>query len=247
MAKSMLGNENCFVKLVDTMGDDLTVVNAARVSMAKESSWCKNPNSRSDEVVGSFVSEDFYTLRTKDKKLIKFLADHDHWTPFSHVMVTLHISAPIAIRTQFFKHKVGFTENEISRRYVKETPSWYHPQWRAAPDESVKQGSSGFLEYDKEQDAMCIDGEYHFAVSECLRVYESLIKHGVAPEQARMVLPQGVLTEWYWTGSLAAYARFYKQRSDPHAQWEIREYAKLIASIISPAFPVSWAALVGES
>jgi thymidylate synthase (FAD) len=242
----LLKNENCNVELIDHMGTDLTVVNAARVSFSNESGWVTDT-----EAIERFVGQkppasEFRMLSDKDKRLVQYLANHNHWTPFAHAAITLRISAPIAIRTQFFKHKVGFTENEISRRYVKDAPRCYHPIWREAPDASMKQGSNGFLEYDRESDAMCIDGEYHFAITECKRVYENLIKQGVAPEQARMVLPQSTITEWYWTGSLAAYARFYKQRSDPHAQWEIREYAEAIYNIIQPLFPVSWVALTKE-
>ena len=213
------------VVLKDVMGSDLTVVNAARVSFDKESSW--------DETKG--------VLSKADQKLIRFLAVYNHWTPFAHPQITLRIKAPIFIRTQFFKHKQGFVENEISRRYVTTEVEVYEPQWRGKPKGSAKQGSSDFIDLE----AGMLE-EMRWLTGDAISVYESLIRKGVAPEQARSVLPQGTYTQWYWTGSLAAYARFYKQRSDPHAQWEIREYAKAIGELIQSRFPYSWRALTGE-
>ena len=216
------------VEVVDHMGSDLTVANAARVSFA----------THKDE------------LDSKDEKLIKYLAEHNHWTPFAHPQITLRIKAPISIRTQFFKHKQGFVENEISRRYVDNPPEFYHPKWRHKPDGNAKQGSDGWLE--------CIDGggetsggftthplyeSYKHLMSHSMRVYEELIASNVAPEQARFCLPQAMYTEWYWTGSLAAYARFYRQRIDIHAQWEIQQYAKAVGKIIQQLFPISWSEL----
>ena len=216
------------VELVDCMGNDLTVVNAARVSFANHKK----------------------EFEAKDEKLIKYLAEHNHWTPFAHPQITLRIKAPISIRTQFFKHKQGFVENEVSRRYVDNEPEFYHPQFRERPSKGMKQGSSGWLE--------CRDGggetsggfathplyeSYKYLMTRSLSVYEDLISANVAPEQARFVLPQAMYTEWYWTGSLAAYARFYKQRIDEHAQWEIQQYAEAVGKIIQPLFPVSWCQL----
>jgi thymidylate synthase (FAD) len=219
-----------FVRYIDHMGTDLTVANAARVSFHKESSW---------EYADSHVPSP--SLSDKDKKLIGYLAKHNHWTPFAHTCITLHIKAPISIRTQLFKHKVGFVENEVSRRYVKEEPEFYTPKWRAAPTDGAKQGSSDFM---PETDSTRLNTSLYKQVSEMARMnYESLIRAGVAPEQARFILPQGAMTEWWWTGSLSAYARVFRQRSDPHAQWEVREYADAISSMISPLFPVSWKVL----
>ena len=223
------------VELVDHMGSDLTVVNAARVSFNSESQW--------EEYDGDGEG----MLSNKDEKLIRYLAKHNHWTHFAHPQITLRIKAPVPIRVQFFKHKQGFVENEISRRYVDFPPEFYHPKWRHRPDGNAKQGSDGWLE--------CIDGggetsggfathplyeSYKHLMKQALRVYEELIASNVAPEQARFCLPQGMYTEWYWTGSLAAYARFYKQRIDEHAQWEIQQYADAVGRIIQPLFPVSW-------
>jgi flavin-dependent thymidylate synthase len=387
------------VDLVDHMGSDLTVANSARVSFDTSSHF---------EIDHGGMP----VLSDKDAKLIKYLAKHNHWTPFGHPQMTLRIKAPISIRTQFFKHKVGFCisgdaevpflkitknsinvrrntiekiyndwnyinpkgihtkrefikkrktrvfntnteefdtgyitnivcngnkevfeittsnekklkltedhriltkdgfvplktavglfhngtnwdmqkdcyvltipknntklktfsrisnirhagvemvydinidhpehnfvaneivihncENEISRRYVTLEPEFYDPTWRTKPEGGAKQGSEDFM---VREGAAISNIVYRRAINQCLKSYNYLLKRGVAPEQARFVLPQGMYTEWYWTGSLAAYARFYKQRTDPHAQWEIQEYSKAIGKIIEPLFPVSW-------
>ena len=211
-----------FVQYVSHMGDDLTVANAARVSFNKE-------------------SEEF---GVRDEKLIQYLAKHNHWTPFAHPQITLRIKAPISIRTQLFKHKQGFVENEVSRRYVSDPPSVYFPRWRGKPTNGAKQGSEDFMPLD--DDYNTANRHYELTVREALLTYDQLLKHGVAPEQARFVLPQGTYTEWWWTGSLAAYARVYKLRSDPHAQWEVQQYANSISSLIEPLFPISWKALADK-
>jgi len=216
------------VEVIEHMGSDLTVANSARVSFA----------THKDE------------LDEKDEKLIKYLADHNHWTPFAHPQITLRIKAPISIRTQFFKHKQGFVENEISRRYVSMEPEFYHPKWRTKPDKSKKQGSGDFIPPDDDGGEVSGGISYHplyrdyeAHMNASIKLYEDLIIMGVAPEQARFCLPQGMYTEWYWTGSLAAYARFYKLRIHPHAQWEIRQYAEAVSKIIEPLFPISWSEL----
>jgi thymidylate synthase (FAD) len=225
------------VGLVDHMGSDLTVCNAARVSFNNETEWCRDEEvvTRLAETGSNYHEEDVLTLCDKDRKLIKYLAKHGHWTPFAHPQITLRIKAPISIRTQFFKHKQGFVENEISRRYVSFEPEFYNPEWRGKPKDGAKQGSEDFIFLDTETDR-----GYNNAIRACLHTYTQLLDNGVAPEQARFILPQGMYTEWYWTGSLAAYSRFYSQRIDDHAQWEIRQYAKIISRIIAPMFPVSW-------
>ena len=225
-----------FVEYVDHMGSDLTIVNAARVSFNKESSW------EGEQHFSGHIKD--RKLSDKDFKLIRYLAEHNHWTPFAHPQITLRIKAPISIRTQLFKHKVGFVENEISRRYVSYVPDIYQPFWRGKSIGSVKQGSEDFIT-DVETKTN-FERTYKDAVDRCLEVYNSLIDKGVAPEQARFVLPQGTHTEWWWTGSLAAYARVYSQRSDSHAQWEVREYAKALHTIIEPIFPESWYFLTKE-
>jgi len=201
------------VEYVSHMGNDLTVANAARVSFNKES----------DEFV------------EKDEKLISYLAKHNHWTPFAHPQITLRIKAPIFVRTQLFKHKVGFTENEISRRYVKYAPEFYVPKWRCAPTGNAKQGSGDFIENTEHLEIL-----YTLTALDAVSTYNKLLEQGVAPEQARGILPQGTYTEWWWTGSLSAYARVFKQRIDTHAQWEVQQYAAAIGQIIAPLFPICW-------
>jgi len=208
---------NCgHVEYVSHMGDDLTVVNAARVSFNKES----------EEFSG------------KDEKLIGYLAKHNHWTPFAHPQITLRIKAPIFIRAQLGKHQVGLVMNEVSRRYVTDEPQFYTPEWRAAPTDG---GSSNFV--DDVPLVAEMDEIYNRVVLEALDTYNRLLARGVAPEQARAVLPQGTYTEWWWTGSLSAFARIYAQRIDAHAQWEVQQYAKAISEIIAPLYPHSWKAL----
>jgi thymidylate synthase (FAD) len=227
--------DNGFVQYVDHLGNDLTVVNAARVSFHKESHW-----DGEQHWTGAIKDK---KLNEKDQKLIGYLAKHKHWTPFAHPQITLRIKAPIFVRTQLFKHKVGFTENEVSRRYVSDPPSVYFPRWRGKPTNGAKQGSEDFMPID--DDYNTVNRHYELTVREALLTYDELLKRGVAPEQARSVLPQGTYTEWWWTGSLSAFARVYTQRSDPHAQWECQEYAKAISTIIQPLFLHSWKALTG--
>ena len=217
------------VEYVMHMGDDLTVVNAARVSFNKESIWEEYDHG------GHGV------LSSRDEKLIKYLAKHNHWTPFAHPQITLRIKAPIFIRTQLFKHKVGFVENEVSRRYVSDTPQFYLPRWRGKPTNGAKQGSEDFMPIDEKYNT--VNRHYEMTVREAVQTYNELLEQGVAPEQARSVLPQSTYTEWWWTGSLSAFSRVYKQRTDSHAQWECQEYAKSIGKVISQLFPISWKVL----
>lgn len=206
------------VELIDSMGNDMSVVNAARVSFANT-----GDEGRTDE---------------QNRKLINYLAKHKHWTPFGHTSVTVRVTAPIPIRTQCFKHKVGFVENEESRRYVSYTPEYFVPDFRSQA-ENKKQGSGGL-----HPDSKILAAHYISAIESAIETYEMLLSRGVAEEQARFVLPQGVMVNWYWTGSIAAFARFCKQRMDPHAQLEIQELAKQVSDIIQPIFPVSWEALM---
>lgn len=220
------------VELIDRMGSDLSVVNAARVSFDKESDW--------EPAEGGDFMEAGYCLSQKDTKLINYLAKHNHFTPFTHPQITLRETVPIFVARQRFKHVVGFTYNEVSRRYVDDEPEFYVPDvWRSRPDGSVKQGSGDGV----------IDGVgpwYTSHIEDSLDLYENLLAEGVAPEQARMVLPQSMYTSYYVTGSLVAFARFYKQRIDVHAQKEIQELARQVGEIIAPMFPVSWKALTED-
>jgi thymidylate synthase (FAD) len=234
------------VEYINHMGTDLTVVNAARVSFDKESEWYKEP----DDEYGYGKPE--LELREKDYKLISYLAKHNHWTPFSHCIVTLRESVPIFVARQRFKHMVGFSYNEVSRRYVDDEPTFYQPkEWRGKPV-NKKQGSSDEI-IDKVRcwDPLVGPGPDWYDPSylvdnhnfNSLCVYNSLIGDGVAPEQARMVLPQSMFTSYYVTGSLAAWARAYGLRSKEDAQLEIRDLASQWNNIISPLFPISWSAL----
>lgn len=214
------------VALIDHMGNDLSVVNAARVSFDKESQW--------------EYSQAGSKLYDRDAKLIKYLAKHNHWTPFSHPQMTFRIKAPIFVARQWFKHMIGITRNETSRRYVDSEPEfWFPKEWRGRPDGSMKQGSSGVM-----PESAMWDGAAKEHVKSCLAWYESAIASGMAPEQARMILPQNMMTEWIETCSLAAAARACKLRLDPHAQAETREVAEKIANIARELFPASWAALM---
>lgn len=212
---------NTSVALIDVMGNDLSVDRAARVSFASEN------EARPPE---------------KTERLIKYLAKHNHWTPFAHTAITLRMTAPIPIRTQCFKHKQGFVENEESRRYVCYVPDVFLPEWREKAD-NKKQGSGGVISPEKSE---VITRLYKNQVYTAILTYEELINRGVCEEQARFVLPQGCFVNWYWTGSLSAYARFYKQRTDPHAQKEIQDLAKQVGEVIEPLFPLSWKALTSE-
>lgn len=205
---------------LDHMGDDLAVVNAARVSFAK---W-----------QGEFKDE--------DRGLLRYLAENAHWTPFAHTAIKLRMQAPVPIRTQCFKHKAGFVENEESRRYITSTPELFVPEnIRKAPEGSIKQGSGGVHPQSDELLEL-----YRKSASVMIALYERFILAEACPEQARFVLPQGVQVNWIWTGSVAAYARFCRQRMDSHAQKEMQHLAKQVSDIIEPLFPVSWKFLMGN-
>jgi thymidylate synthase (FAD) len=209
------------VELLEIMGSDLTVVNAARVSFAMES-----------EEFGS-----------RDKKLIKYLARHNHWTPFGHVQVQFRVKAPVFVARQLVKHQVGLVWNEVSRRYVDFVPEFHAPEaWRKRAD-NKKQGSSDEIFEGKQEERW--DIKYWDLMQNAETLYDNMIASGVAPEQARMVLPQSMMTEWYWTGSLAAFARVVKQRVSSDAQYECQIIAQKIDQILANAEEVSysWACL----
>lgn len=216
------------VSMVDRMGSDLSVVNAARVSFAKESEWDYQDGKQSSS-----------TLKQGDVRLINYLAKHNHWTPFAHAFASFRIKAPIFVARQLVKHQVGLAWNEVSRRYVDEEPEfWFPPKWRGRPI-NAKQGSSG--EFEAEHDTFTTWLEVD--TKSCLETYLRYLRDGVAPEQARMILPQNTMTEWIWSGSLAAFCRVCKLRLDPHAQLETQEVAGLIKGLLEPLFPVSFPAL----
>ena len=219
-------------RYLDHMGDDLAVVMAAKVSFAD------------DEDVQFFIDEipaDRLGCRSHTA-LIEYLAKNNHWTPFAHTAIKLRMKAPIPIRTQAFKSKAGFVENEESRRYIKSTPELFVPEYfREKPEGSIKQGSGG-----RHRRTYFVTRDYVDLAWRCIEQYEEWVAQGVCPEQARFILPQGCQVNWVWTGSLAAFARFYNQRTDSHAQKEIQDLAKQVGEIIQPLFPVSWAALTNQ-
>jgi thymidylate synthase (FAD) len=208
------------IELQDVLGDDLTVVNAARVSFSKQKS----------------------ELDSSDIRLIKYLAKHNHYTPFAQPHLRFRIRMPIFVARQWYKHSVGLTRNEVSRRYVTSEPEFYLPQYLRMSAENVKQGSS--------------DEEHTFSgvllnlmrqsYRESLRTYHMLLEDNVCAEQARMILPQAMFTEFIETGSLAAYARIYSLRTEKTAQQEIRDYAIALGQLVEKSFPHSWSALVEE-
>ena len=198
------------VELIDQMGTDLTVVNAARVSYAGH-------KDKFDD---------------RDEKLIAYLAKHNHWSPFGHASMQFRIKAPVFVARQLVKHQVGLIWNEVSRRYVDYEPEFYHPeQWRGKPQDS-KQGSEGEVDVDQ--------GYYERLMNSMSTYYALLLNSGVAPEMARMVLPQSMMTEWYWSGSLHAFARVCNLRCAVDTQLETRAVADQIDQTARDAFPVCW-------
>ena len=201
------------VTLVDKMGTDLSVVNAARVSYAKTKD----------------VFDD------KDEKLIKYLATHEHWSPFAHASLQFRIKAPVFVARQLVKHQVGLVWNEVSRRYVDDAPQLYQPDaWRGRPQNS-KQGSDGEVKLDQTTTHLM-----QTTMESCLILYNTLLGWGVAPEQARMVLPQSMMTEWYWSGTVYAFARVCNLRCKPDTQKETQDVSNEIDKLAKDAFPHSW-------
>ena len=209
------------VVLVDKMGSDLSVVNAARVSFAKKHEAFKEPS---------------------DTRLIQYLARHGHWTPFGHCTLSFHITAPIFVARQLAKHQVGLIWNEVSRRYVDGKPEYWMPEhWRKRAEDKKQGSSDEYVDW--------LSGEertstrvYHVSKL-AVHTYETLIGAGVAPEQARMVLPQSTLTEWYWTGTLYAFSRVCNLRCKPDTQLETQTIANEIDENARTEFPVAWDAL----
>jgi thymidylate synthase (FAD) len=207
------------VELQEVFGNDLLVVNAARVSFSKES----------------------YEMTLGDEKLISYLAKHNHISPFFHPQIRFRLKMPIFVAREWFRHQIGFARNEVSRRYVSDVPECWFPQAEdlRQRDPKIKQGS-------KDEPIQNAE-EIHEIISNhtqgCMSMYSYLLGQGIAPEIARCVLPQSMMTEFIETGSLAAYARLYKLRNDPSAQKEIRDYAEKIGNVLSNCFPISWKAL----
>jgi thymidylate synthase (FAD) len=211
------------VELLHVMGDDLMVVNAARVSFAK-------------------VSTEF---KDQDAKLVNYLAKHQHVSPFFHPQAQFRIKMPIFVAREWYRHQIGFARNEVSRRYVDTPPECWipDPSDLRQRDPKIKQGSKDT----PVENSNFLHGAIAYQVRESIALYEQLLDQEVAPEIARTVLPQSMYTEFIETGSLAAYARLYKLRKSPDAQREIQKYAGMIGEELSKKFPVSWAALTSSS
>lgn len=205
------------VKLIDHMGSDLSVVNAARVSFNKHHE----------------------SLTDGDYKLVRYLAEHNHWTPFAHTSVTLHFKVPLFVARQLHKHQVGFVVNEVSRRYVDEAPEFYIPEvWRKR-DKDVKQGSKRESVDNPDE----VRRAYQHYTDRAYSLYTDMLVEGVCPEQARMVLPLSMFTEFWMTGSVAAWARMYNQRKHSDTQYETQVAVAGVRDNTKPLFPISWEAL----
>lgn len=205
-------------------GDDMFVCDCARVSFNK--------------TADKFTPEE-------NQKLIRYLAKHNHWSPFAHCWISLRCKAPMFVKNQLIKHQVGFAWNEESRRYVDYTPEFYLPdEWRLRA-ENIKQGSSEEVLFGLDEDY--VSRELDKITLNAEDSYNSLLKMGVCPEQARMVLPQNTYVNWIWSGTLYAWARMYNLRSDSHSQKETQEFAKMASSIMEPLFPLSWKELTCKS
>ena len=210
------------VKLIDSMGSDLSVVNAARVSFAKKHEEFKEPS---------------------DTKLINYLAKHGHWTPFGHCTLSFHITAPIFVARQLVKHQGGLVWNEVSRRYVDEEPEYWMPEhWRKRAEDKKQGSSDEYVDWLSKEERTSTR-VYHVSKL-AVHTYQTMIRAGVAPEQARMILPQNTLTEWYWTGTLYAFSRVCNLRCKPDTQLETQVIANKIDEIAAVEFPISWNALI---
>ena len=210
------------VTYINHMGDDLSVVNAARVSFGKKSDWMMRVHNGEAKV-----------LQHKDDKLIKYLAREKHKSPFNHAFATFHVKAPVFVARQLVKHEY-MPWNEISRRYVDSDPEFYVPAvWRGRAQDK-KQGSDGIVKS---------NANVPYFNDTMLGVYTQLLDEGVAPEQARMVLPQSMMTEWYWSGTLYAFAKMCGLRLKEDTQAETRIVAEKIEDVMVKLYPVSWEAL----
>lgn len=207
-----------FIELLDVFGDDLTVVNAARVSFYKESN----------------------TLTDRDTGLINYLAKHQHITPFFHPMIRLRIKMPIFVMREWYRHSIGFARNEVSRRYVTEQPECFVPTRLRMRDANLKQGSK---EESIPHSELYLEQMRDYCTKSC-EYYNFLLESNVCPEQARMILPQCMYSEFIETASLAGYARLVKLRLDATAQREIQTYAQFVDTLLQEKFPVSWQALM---
>lgn len=231
-------------------GSDIDVVNAAKVSFNNRSTEITNkeinlinylgrglPSKEYERLIISLIDNSDYDTIAAILDTLKHTATH--WAPFTHNSITLRMSAPIPIRTQAFKHKIGFTESEESRRYITSTPELHIPEAFHTRPDNIKQGASNITNEHSDYYLK----RYKHACNRAIAIYEQMINNDIAPEEARYILPQGVITNWIWTGNLASYARYYNQRSDTHAQGDSRLLAEEVRAIVEPLFPYSWKAL----
>jgi len=226
---------NIEVTFIDKMGSDMSVVNAARVSFSKTSEYEK-------------LEDGTPVMKASDEKLIKYLAEHNHWTPFGHAQLSLHIKVPIFVARQLAKHQVGGVVNEVSRRYVDSDPEFFFPDHWRAKHENKKQGSHDDVFVDEiyhinptlDVEPYSTTGYVQELCNKSLALYKHLLASGICPEQARMVLPQNMMTEWIWSGSLFFFARVCGLRCKPDAQKETQAVGNGIAAILEKEFPVSW-------
>lgn len=207
------------VEYISHMGDDMMIANVARVSFNK---WKEG------------VADE------GDKRLIKYLAEHEHTSPFRHNAITIRCEAPIWLARQLGKHQVGMSWNEVSRRYVDTGIEFFVPEYRERPEGGIKQGSGGIHPANEAWKNLTINHQ-----EKSLELYDRMIESGVAPEQARGILPQNMMTTWIWTGSLMAFSHLFKLRVDGHAQVEAQIFAKEIDRVMTELFPVSWGYLKG--
>lgn len=206
------------VELIDHMGSDVNIVNAARVSFDKQ------------------VSE----MSDRDEKLMQYLADHNHWSPFAHTSITVKCKAPLFLARQLVKHQVGGSWNEVSRRYVDSEPEFYLPsKYHGRPD-NKKQGRGTELGSDTSAMVMSAIGTIS---ANALSIYQTLLEDGLAPEEARMVLPLNTMTDWYWTGSVVFFARVFNLRADSHAQLAAQEFAHKLSDEVKDVYPTAWKVL----
>lgn len=228
------------VTLIQSMGSDLTVVDAARVSFKKESRWeCQAHDGKAAEDNGGQCYNCY--LSERDAGLIAFLAKHGHWTPFAHVTATLRIKCPLFVARQLMRSNVGIVYNETSRRYVQDEPEFAELLYRQKP-EKAKQGSGEAVS--KSTQSLISSYVENELEAMCVKAYKHLLAQGIAPEQARAVLPQSMLTEFWMTGSLAAFARVCLLRTGKHAQVESQHFGKAMDQALRKIAPVSWMALM---
>ena len=243
------------VKYIDHMGGDLSVVNSAYASFGRmEHEYNPDKHNSLIQYLAKGMSSKDFNMMINELKYNNHLTKNEirqcvetyrniptHWSPFAHTCITLQCTVPIAIHAQLVKHTVGFNINTVSRRYVSTTPELFIPEFRSKPTGNIKQGSG-----DVHEQAHYWQVWYKRQAEASIRTYVDMIDAGIAPEQARFILPQGVMTEFVWTGNVASFARMSNQRTDSHSQQEIQDLAHMVGEIIKPLYPVSWNALTGS-